>query len=229
MQPARSRILFVCLLQSLALVLLLVGARHGWLPLYLALPLGVVLLWLPWLLPGNRTAVATVGEPDIARLARDLSHNTSQNALSAAGVAFSVKRLAEKLQSQLDAAEQIVGSAEVMIHTERATSNLARQAMDAATRARAGSDEGQVLLASTIERMHRPGQGLVLASSILVSESVASGLLQPYRADISVDGAGYSALCVPGRERHPPVKAFFEWLRLEARQSGHACRLERDA
>ncbi|MBF3285678.1 methyl-accepting chemotaxis protein, partial [Pseudomonas aeruginosa] len=59
MQPARSRILFVCLLQSLALVLLLVGARHGWLPLYLALPLGVVLLWLPWLLPGNRTAVAT--------------------------------------------------------------------------------------------------------------------------------------------------------------------------
>ncbi|HCG1293906.1 TPA: methyl-accepting chemotaxis protein [Pseudomonas aeruginosa] len=155
MQPARSRILFVCLLQSLALVLLLVGARHGWLPLYLALPLGVALLWLPWLLPGNRTAVATVGEPDIARLARDLSHNTSQNALSAAGVAFSVKRLAEKLQSQLDAAEHIVGSAEVMIHTERATSNLARQAMDAATRARAGSDEGQVLLASTIERMHR--------------------------------------------------------------------------
>lgn len=102
MQPARSRILFVCLLQSLALVLLLVG-----LPLYLALPLGVALLWLPWLLPGNRTAVATVGEPDIARLARDLSHNTSQNALSAAGVAFSVKRLAEKLQSQLDAAEQL--------------------------------------------------------------------------------------------------------------------------
>ncbi|MFO6293955.1 hypothetical protein, partial [Pseudomonas aeruginosa] len=24
-------------------------------------------------------------------------------------------------------------------------------------------------------------------------------------------------------------RAFFEWLRLEARQSGHACRLERDA
>lgn len=64
------------------------------------------------------------------------------------------------------------------------------------------------------------GQGLVLASSILVSESVASGLLQPYRADISVDGAGYSALCVPGRERHPPVKAFFEWLRLESTTVG---------
>jgi LysR family transcriptional regulator, glycine cleavage system transcriptional activator len=60
------------------------------------------------------------------------------------------------------------------------------------------------------------GQGLVLASSILVSQSLASGLLQPYRAEIGVPGAGYSALCVPGRERHPPVKAFFDWLAEEA-------------
>lgn len=56
------------------------------------------------------------------------------------------------------------------------------------------------------------GQGLVLASSILVSQSLANGLLQPYRAEISIPGASYSALCVPGRERHPPVKAFFAWL-----------------
>ncbi|EIU1434371.1 LysR substrate-binding domain-containing protein [Pseudomonas aeruginosa] len=102
--------------------------------------------------------------------------------------------------------------------------------------AQAGEDwmEGQPVIRQYDEEHYAlqaaiAGQGLVLASSILVSESVASGLLQPYRADISVDGAGYSALCVPGRERHPPVKAFFEWLRLEARQSGHACRLERDA
>ncbi|MNN59986.1 DNA-binding transcriptional activator GcvA [compost metagenome] len=61
------------------------------------------------------------------------------------------------------------------------------------------------------------GQGLVLASNILVSESVASGLLLPYRGEIQVDGAGYSALCVPGRERHPPVRAFFAWLREEAK------------
>ncbi|MDI7138838.1 methyl-accepting chemotaxis protein, partial [Pseudomonas aeruginosa] len=89
------------------------------------------------------------------RLAPDLSQNHSQSASSAAGVAYSEKLLAVMLQSQLDAVEQIVGSAEVIIHTDRATSNLSRQAMDAATRARAGSDEGQVLLASTIERMHR--------------------------------------------------------------------------
>lgn len=59
------------------------------------------------------------------------------------------------------------------------------------------------------------GQGLVLASSILVSESVSSGLLVPYRPEISVPGPGYSMLCIPGRERHPPVKAFFDWLRHE--------------
>ncbi|MCG6577803.1 LysR family transcriptional regulator [Pseudomonas sp. AF32] len=64
------------------------------------------------------------------------------------------------------------------------------------------------------------GQGLVLASNILVSESVASGLLVGYRPHVQVDGAGYSALCVPGRERHPPVRAFFQWLEEEARLSG---------
>jgi LysR family glycine cleavage system transcriptional activator len=46
----------------------------------------------------------------------------------------------------------------------------------------------------------------------------------PYRGEIQVDGAGYSALCVPGRERHPPVRAFFAWLREEALLSGHAVR-----
>lgn len=64
------------------------------------------------------------------------------------------------------------------------------------------------------------GQGLVLASNILVSQSVASGVLVPYRSEIQVDGAGYSALCVPGRERHPPVRAFFAWLREEAQRCG---------
>ncbi|MGE8097574.1 LysR substrate-binding domain-containing protein [Pseudomonas fluorescens] len=64
------------------------------------------------------------------------------------------------------------------------------------------------------------GQGLVLASNILVSESVASGLLVGYRPEVQVDGAGYSALCVPGRERHPPVRAFFQWLDEEAKLSG---------
>ncbi|MFJ2528922.1 LysR substrate-binding domain-containing protein [Pseudomonas helmanticensis] len=73
------------------------------------------------------------------------------------------------------------------------------------------------------------GQGLVLASNILVSESVASGLLVPFMGQIQVDGAGYSALCVPGRERHPPVRAFFAWLRGEAVLSGLAPRSQPSA
>lgn len=39
---------------------------------------------------------------------------------------------------------------------------------------------------------------------------------------ISVQGAGYSALCVPGRERHPPVRAFFQWVQAQAKLSGQA-------
>ncbi|MBW8129234.1 MULTISPECIES: LysR substrate-binding domain-containing protein [Pseudomonas] len=66
------------------------------------------------------------------------------------------------------------------------------------------------------------GQGLVLASNILVSESIATGLLVPFQPQISVGGAGYSALCVQGRERHPPVRAFFQWMQEEVRLSGHA-------
>jgi DNA-binding transcriptional LysR family regulator len=56
------------------------------------------------------------------------------------------------------------------------------------------------------------GQGLVLASSILVSEYVKNGLLAPYLPAVTVSGGEYAALCVPGRERHPPVRAFLAWL-----------------
>ncbi|MEO4046503.1 LysR substrate-binding domain-containing protein [Pseudomonas sp. CAU 1711] len=60
------------------------------------------------------------------------------------------------------------------------------------------------------------GQGLVLASSVLASDSLASGLLQPYRSDISLPGARYLALCVPGRQRQPALKALLDWLAEEA-------------
>jgi DNA-binding transcriptional LysR family regulator len=59
------------------------------------------------------------------------------------------------------------------------------------------------------------GQGLVLASSAMVSDSVAAGTLAAYRPEVRVQGAAYTALCAPGRERHPPVKAFLAWLREE--------------
>ncbi|AHY08218.1 LysR substrate-binding domain-containing protein [Serratia plymuthica] len=61
------------------------------------------------------------------------------------------------------------------------------------------------------------GQGLVLASSVMVSDLVRNGLLVAYRPEIGVPGAAYTALCVPGRERHPPVRAFLGWLQQELR------------
>ncbi|RFA26598.1 LysR family transcriptional regulator [Alkalilimnicola ehrlichii] len=59
------------------------------------------------------------------------------------------------------------------------------------------------------------GQGMVLASSILVSDTLRNGLLIAYRPEVQVPGARYTVLCKPGRERHPPVRAFLDWLREE--------------
>lgn len=60
------------------------------------------------------------------------------------------------------------------------------------------------------------GQGLVLASSVLASDSLANGLLVPYRPQIRLAGARYLAVCVPGRERQPALQAFLDWLRTES-------------
>ncbi len=59
------------------------------------------------------------------------------------------------------------------------------------------------------------GQGVVLASSVMVSDSVRAGTLAAYLPTVRVPGAAYTALCAPGRERHPPVKAFLAWLTRE--------------
>ncbi|MCY1404679.1 Glycine cleavage system transcriptional activator [compost metagenome] len=56
------------------------------------------------------------------------------------------------------------------------------------------------------------GHGLVLASDVLVADSVARGLLQPYRPDIRMPAAHYQAVCVPGRERLSPIREFLAWL-----------------
>ena len=109
-------------------------------------------LWLPRL--RKASAVPQITNEPLAELTRDLSRTTSHNALSAAGVAFSVQQLADKLQSQLSAAAQIVSSAEVMIGTEKATSQLSQQALVAARSAHESSAAGRTVLAESIQRMH---------------------------------------------------------------------------
>ena len=147
------------LLQSAALLTLFWGMAQEFVPLTVGLVLALLLVWLPRLRrrpkvePTQAPASIAMGD-----LTRDLSYTTSHNALSAAGVAFSVKQLAGKLQSQLDAAARIVSSAEVMIETEQATSQLSRQALGAASEAHRSSAEGRTVLAESINRMHQLSQ-----------------------------------------------------------------------
>jgi len=146
------------LLQSTALVLVLLGLAFASLPLYLCLPLVLLVIWLPRLKSSTPVIAASDAADAIGELTRDLSYTTSHNALSAAGVAYSVKQLAARLQSQLSAARQIVSSAEVMIGTEKVTSQLSREALGAASQAHQRSTEGREVLAQSISRMHQLSQ-----------------------------------------------------------------------
>jgi methyl-accepting chemotaxis protein len=143
-------------LQSLVLCLLFSAMAWGDVSVYVCLPLALLMLWLPKVFtPRAPDALPKEDDGAITRLTRDLSRSTSHNALSAAAVAFSVKQLANRLQSQVDAAEQIVSSADVMIATERATSTLSQQALSAASQARESSDAGLTVLNESIALMHQ--------------------------------------------------------------------------
>lgn len=142
-------------LQSMALMALFAGQALGGWSLYLCLPVAVLVIWLPRLRVRVQPLVASAtADQQLSALTRDLSYSTTHNALSAAGVAYSVTQLAGKLQSQLDAAARIVGNAEVMIKTEQVTSQLSQQALGAASEAHASSAEGRTVLGESISRMH---------------------------------------------------------------------------
>ena len=84
------------LLQSAALVLLLLGLAFGQLSIYLCLPVALLLIWLPRLKHRTPSTAPSDTTDAIGELTRDLSYTTSHNALSAAGVAYSVKQLAAR-------------------------------------------------------------------------------------------------------------------------------------
>ena len=143
------------LLQSLLVLMAVVASElAGFAPAITGL-LALVALWLP-VLPAGRSAPATpVAAAPMATLTRDLSRATSHNALSAAGVAWSVRLLAGRVQSQLAGAARIVGSAEAMIRTEHLASTFSEQALAASSQARQSSASGRGVLAQSIQRMHQ--------------------------------------------------------------------------
>jgi methyl-accepting chemotaxis protein len=165
--------------QSLALCGLFLAMSFIDLATYLALPLALLSLWLPRLFASRPRPVVQGGSgSDISRLTRDLSRTTSHNALSAASVAFSVKQLAGKVQSQLSAAEKIVISADVMIATEQQTAQLSQQALAAASEARQSSDAGRGVLSESISRMHQLSKRAVGSRELIEALSQRSEEIQ---------------------------------------------------
>ncbi|OYT95228.1 MAG: chemotaxis protein [Pseudomonas sp. PGPPP3] len=172
MSPSRSPIAWVAALQSLGLALLLWALAGGQLSLLLALLPAALLVWLPVLpvllvRPAAAESTCAVDAMQISQLSRELSQTTTQNALSAAEVAYAVKQLGERLRSQLQAADSIVGSAQNMIATEEQTSLLSQQTAGAALQVRQSSDEGLAVVQQTIARMHQLSQR-ASASQVLI-------------------------------------------------------------
>jgi len=171
-------------LQSLALLGLLTAMAFASLSFYLAAPLALLCLWLPRL--GQPAPAATLLDtaPPLADLTRDLSRTTSHNALSAAGVAFSVRQLAARVQSQLGAAAQIVSSAEVMIGTEQVTSQLSEQALGAAGEVHRHGVAGREVLAVSIARMHQLSERATASRELVEALSQRSEDIQRVTAVI---------------------------------------------
>lgn len=169
MSPSRLPAAWVAVLQSLGLALLLWALAGGQLSLLLALLPAALLLWLPllWARPAAAESAGAVDAMQISQLSRELSQTTTQNALSAAEVAYAVKQLGERLRSQLQAADSIVGNAQNMIATEEQTSLLSQQTAGAALQVRQSSDEGLAVVQQTIARMHQLSQR-ASASQVLI-------------------------------------------------------------
>ncbi|UFH51686.1 methyl-accepting chemotaxis protein [Pseudomonas sp. KNUC1026] len=127
------------------------------LPAWAGVVLALLAQWLPGRSLQSRQA-AQPEQPGVQALAADLARHTSQNALSAAGVAWSVKQLAQRLESQLASAAQIVDSAQAMIHTVDSTAAQGSQALEAASSVHACAGAGQAALEESIQRMHRLSQ-----------------------------------------------------------------------
>ena len=166
-------------LQSIALILLLGGMTvSGW-SLYIGLPLAVLIIWLPRLRSRSTAEAAPADDADaIGALTRDLSCTTSHNALSAAGVAFSVRQLAARVQSQLGAAAQVVSNAQVLIATEQATSSHSRQALSAASESHESAVAGRAELIESIAQMQQLSQRANSSRELIEALSLRSDDIQ---------------------------------------------------
>ena len=157
-----AAVLITCALQGLFILMdfwLLESKTFG---LTLAVLFALGACWLPiaLLLRGKTPASNAADTPaetdnaELVRLSRDLSQTTSENALAAADVAYSVTQLGHRLDSQVVSAQQVVAGAQTMIVTEQQAVQLSQEALSAAHEARQSSDAGMQVVRETINRMH---------------------------------------------------------------------------
>ncbi len=170
----RSPIAFV--LHALGLAALMLVYQQTQLPSYVSVPSFLLLALWPWLGPWQRredasqSAARQTAGNEFIELSRGLSRHTCHNALSAAKVAHAVKLLAERLQSQLAAVQQVSQAAEAITHTEQDSAARAEQTLSAARQVRDASASGQAELSEAIARMQQ------LSAQTLASRELIDGL-----------------------------------------------------
>ena len=175
MRSAVTRFPTACVLHVLGLVALIVAAGQFQLPGYLSITLLLLLALWPWLGPWRRgdddaAAVNRAAGAEFTELSQSLSQHTCHNALSAAQVAHAVQQLADKLQSQLSAIEQIGEGADAITDTEQDSAQRAEQTLAAAQRVRQSSATGQQELQLAIGRMQQ------LSAQTAASRELIDGL-----------------------------------------------------
>ncbi|MGB4074074.1 MAG: methyl-accepting chemotaxis protein [Pseudomonas sp.] len=164
-----------CLLHAIGLAGLMLAYQQVQVPWFISIPSYLLLALWPWLGPWQRQhyeAEPQADEPNDAfhSLSQNLSRHTCHNALSAAQVAHAAQQLADKLQSQLSAVEQINQAAEAITHTEQDNAQRAEQTLLAAQSVRQNSESGQQELRAAITAMQQ------LSTQAATSRELIDGL-----------------------------------------------------
>lgn len=157
-----AAVLITCLVQGLFILMDFWLLEQDLFGLAAAIPLALFIAWLPAFFNRRHQPHPSSAQrldpnqpnAELMKLSRDLSQTTSENALAAADVAYSVKQLGQRLDSQVLSAQQVVAGAQAMIVTEEAAVQLSQHALTAANEARQSSNAGMQVVRETISRMH---------------------------------------------------------------------------
>lgn len=181
---SRNTALLSALVLALGILLVLAWLNvSAWFSPLALLPILAMLLW-PATVKAQPTATAAGSTDTATRLARELSHSTSQNALTAAGVSHAAAQLSNKLDSLVAAATHIESSAEQMIVTEEQTARLSESGLDSASEVRANSEAGLNGLSQTIACIQRLSEQATSNSELVHSLSQRSEEIQQVTAVI---------------------------------------------